>query len=322
METKMAKLPDHPMDQFPVRPLRFDVAGLTTDSIIWSRTCPEFAVFVNALGVHVPYFERYLIAAMRKARPEVQGAELVQDISRIIGQEANHAVNFARFNELLAQRYPKVVQFDNDAKSYFAEHAQTDSLKKLVGFTAGYETFTFLAGLIILDNHNEWFADSDPVMKAMWVWHQVEEVEHGSVAFNVYQNLYGKDEAYRKWMVVRALTHIALETLKTYVHMVRVEGWLRNPFKAISCLCFCASMLTRLLVNALPVFRKNYHPRRHPRVTTRQNKIQIAWRRYDAGGGDVLSIDYEKHNELFDFIPDLKENATVIQVINTYKKTN
>jgi predicted metal-dependent hydrolase len=128
----------------------------------------------------------------------------------------------------------------------------------------------------------------------MWVWHQVEEVEHGSVAFNVYQNLYGKDEAYRKWMVLRALTHIALETIKTYVHMVRVEGWLRNPFKAISCLYFCASMLTRLLVNALPVFRKNYHPRRHPRVTTRQNKIQIAWRRYDAGGGDVLSIDYEK----------------------------
>ena len=36
----------------------------------------------------------------------------------------------------------------------------------------------------------------------------------------------------------------------------------------------------------------------------------------------ALSIDYEKHNELFDFIPDLKENATVIQVINTYKKTN
>ncbi len=33
-------------------------------------------------------------------------------------------------------------------------------------------------------------------------------------------------------------------------------------------------------------------------------------------------MDYEKHNELFDFVPDLKENASVIQVINTYKKTN
>jgi uncharacterized protein len=298
----MERLADHPMDAFPVRPLRFDVANLSEDSIIWSRTCPEFSVFVNALGVHVPYFERYLIAAMRKARPQVNGEELMQDISRIIGQEANHAMNFAQLNELLAKRYPKVAKFDNDAKTYFAEHARTDSLKELVGFTAGYETFTFLAGLIILDNYREWFEDSDPVMKAMWVWHQVEEVEHGSVAFNVYKNLYGEHEMYRKWMVLSALTHIALETIKTYLHMVHIEGWLRKPLKAVSCIYFCASMLTRLLVNALPVFRKNYHPRRHPRVTTRQNKIQIAWRRYTIDGGEVLDIDHEKMAAIMNLI--------------------
>ena len=222
------------MDEFPVRALRFDVDAIENQEPVWSRTSPKFAVFVNALGVHVPYFERYLISAMRKARPQVRDKELVQDMTRIIGQEANHARNFVAVNALLARRYPKVARFDADAKAYFAKHAEADSLKRRVGFTAGYETFTFLAGLIILDNYQEWLEDSDPVMKAMWVWHQVEEVEHGSVAFNVYKHLYGEHELYRKWMVSYARVHIALETVRGYGHMARLEGWLRNPVKAVS----------------------------------------------------------------------------------------
>lgn len=290
----METIADHPMDHFPVRPFEFDLDNIEKRNYVWSRSSPAFSVFINALGVHVPYFERYLISSMRKARAEVKDEELLQDISAIIGQEAHHAKNFLHLNRLMAERYPKVAKFDNDAKTYFSEHAKADSLRQQVGFTAGYETFTFLAGLIVLDNYEKWFSDSDPVMKALWVWHQVEEVEHGAVAFNVYKHLYGEHEWYRKWMVVRALVHIAVETVKAYVHMVRIEGWLRNPFKALSCMSFCASMLLSLVRNALPVFRKDYHPRRHPSVTTRQNRIQIAWRRFETKGGDVLAIDHEK----------------------------
>ena len=299
----MTPLPDHPMDEFPVRPLTFDVNAIDMHEPVWSRSSPMFAVFINALGIHVPYFERYLIATMRRARPHVKDPELAQDMTRIIGQEAHHAKNFVRINELLAQRYPKVARLDEEAKTYFARHAEVDSLKKLVGFTAGYETFTFLAGLIILDNFHEWLEDADPVMKAMWVWHQVEEVEHGSVAFNLYKHLFPEDELYRKWMIVVALLHIALETVRGYVHMARVEGWLRNPLRAASSLFFCGHMLWRLLANALPVFRKSYHPRRHPRVTTRQNCVQVAWRRFHSEGGDVLAIDHAKMAEVMRLAP-------------------
>ena len=290
----MTDIHAHPMDQFPVRALEFDRPKLATLDPVWSRSSPQFSVFINALGVHVPYFERYLIRALGKAKEEIHSEALLRDVSAIIGQEAHHAKNFIQLNKSLAKRYPKLAQYEESAKTYFAHHAKTDSLKKLVGFTAGYETFTFLAGLIILDNYDEWLADSDPVMKAMWVWHQVEEVEHGSVAFEVYQHLYGEDEIYRKWMIVKALSHIAWETTKTYTHMAHIEGWLSNPIKAVSTMGFCAKMLTKLLHNALPVFQKNYHPRTHPKVTSDQNSIQIAWRRFAHDGGDVLEIDHQK----------------------------
>jgi predicted metal-dependent hydrolase len=290
----MSTVNEHPMDDFPVRPLTFDLSVLNQSSIVWSRTCPQFSVFVNALGVHVPYFERYLIVALRKAKAYIKDAKLLRDVSAIIGQEAHHAKNFIDFNKVLASRYPKVAAYDQHAKEWFAHRAATDSMKRLVGFTAGYETFTFLGGMIVLENYDRWFADSDPTIKAMWVWHQVEEVEHGAVAFDVYKHLFGQFEMYRKWMVLAALLHIAGETLKGFTHMAKVEGWLRRPILAVSRMSFCCYMLWRFVRSALPVFRKGYHPRHHPYVTTRQNPIQIAWRRYEKSGGDVLQIDHEK----------------------------
>lgn len=290
----METMNQHPMDNFPVRPLSFDMREDSERNLVWSRTCPEFSVFINALGMHVPHFERYLIRALRAAKEQITDERLRRDVSAIIGQEAHHAKNFLHVNAALIRRYPSVGPVDAAAQAWFTEHGKTDSPKRLVGFTAGYETFTFLAGMIILENYERWFADSDPVMKAMWVWHQVEEVEHGAVAFEVYEHLYGREEWYRKWMVLVAALHIAGETVKTYVRMARAEGWLRNPLKALHTLGFGATMLTRLFVSALPVFRRGYHPRRHPMVTTRQNPIQKAWRRWAANGGDVLEIDHHK----------------------------
>jgi hypothetical protein len=128
----------------------------------------------------------------------------------------------------------------------------------------------------------------------MWMWHQVEEIEHGAVAFDVYKQLYGRHEWYRKWTILHALTHIAVQTLKTYPHMAKVEGWLRNPFKGAAKLWFCVHMLLRLLHAALPVFRRGYDPRKHPIATTAQDPIQVAWRRFEAADGNVLKIDHAR----------------------------
>jgi len=290
----MDKISPHPMDHIAVRPLQFEVADLPSDDVVWSRTCPEFSVFINALGLHVPHFERYLIRAMRKAKEQISDPKLLKDISSIIGQEAHHAKNFLHFNDTMSRRYPKVSALNAHAQAYFSDRANKDTLKHLVGFTAGYETFTFLAGMIILENYDRWFADSHPVMKAIWIWHQVEEVEHGAVAFDVYHALYGSHEWYRKWMILKALTHIAVETTKAYAHMARIEGWLRTPWSAAYKMGFNFLMLWRLLWSALPVFSKRYHPRLHPMVTNKQNSIQIAWRSFVGKGGNVLEIDREK----------------------------
>ncbi|MFT5572645.1 MAG: putative metal-dependent hydrolase [Cryomorphaceae bacterium] len=279
------------MDNIVVRRLSFDMQKVAAQNPVWSFTHPLFSIYINALSIHIPYFERYLVLGMRKVKKQIENQHLHSDVTKIIGQEAHHAKNFIAINQVLAKRYPEVTKLDIDAKAYFKESMGRDSLKKTIGFIAGYETFTFLGGMIILKNYQKWMQDAEPVMRSVWVWHQVEEVEHGAVAFDVYKYFYADHEWYRKWMIVRAFVHVGIETAKAYIPMVRKEGYFKNPLKAAKAIGFFLSFSAQLAFSALPVFSKKYHPRNHPLANTNQNPLAVSWTNYYSMGEDVLQMD-------------------------------
>ncbi|MEN9629082.1 MAG: hypothetical protein RJA10_2309 [Pseudomonadota bacterium] len=287
----VAESGQHPMDAILVRPLRFDAGRVSDGSLLWSVSKPEFSMFANALGIHVPWFERFLVSVMRQSREQVSSDRLRRDMRSIIGQEANHAHAFAEWNRRLIKRYPELAALDAKSKHHFEHLLETGSAKFKTGFVAGYETFTFLAGLIILDRYHELMGDADPVLRALWVWHQVEEVEHGSVAFDVFQDLHGQHEWYRKAMVLFAALHIVSETFKAYHPMVKGEGWYRSPRRAWAAWRFFAGFAFDLFWSALPVFRRRYHPRMHPRCNGEQNRIAVAWRAWAQAGGDPTILE-------------------------------
>ncbi|MEM7220428.1 MAG: metal-dependent hydrolase [Pseudomonadota bacterium] len=272
----------HPMDDFPVRQMRFDYP--VEASPIWSHSAPDFSMFMNALGLHVPYFERFLVAVLRKVRPTLNDEQLRRDVRGIIGQEAHHAFNFVQWNATMARDYPRVPELEASARAGFDARLEKRSLMHQVGFVAGYETFTFLGGIIVLDRYRRYMDEAEPNLRSLWLWHQVEEVEHGSVAFDVYQALYGEHEWARKWYVISAFTHIAFETLSAYAHMVNREGYWRRPLRALRAWGFFLSFAKDLAASALPVLKRGYHPRLHPICNDEQNPIAVGWRkRYEAG---------------------------------------
>ncbi len=276
-------MPAHPMDHIPVRQLRFDFESAPDP--VWSVSSPDFAIFINALGIHVPHFERFLVAVMREWRDEVDDEALRDDVQAIIGQESHHAFNFLKWTQAMAMRYPKLPAIDAHAAEYFRK-ARTRSKRFQIGFTAGYETFTFLGGMIILNRYEELMGEADPVIRALWVWHQVEEVEHGAVAFDFYQAFYSAHEWYRRWMVLYAFAHITTETIRAFAHMVRAEGFYRKPRRALMAWRFCLSFAWDLGRAALPVLRSDYHPRQHPICNDAQNPVATAWRHRLESGAD------------------------------------
>ena len=276
----------HPMDAISVRRLKFAFDQVQTSDLVWSRSHPNFSIFINALGVHVPHFERFLVAVLREVRGDLADPQLVKDVQAIIGQEAYHAFNFEGWTRRMNEHYVGLPVIDVVAKDYFLHAFETGSRKFKVGFVAGYETFTFLAGMIILDGYEKYMADADPTIRALWVWHQVEEVEHGAVAFDVYKATYGEHEWYRRQMVLLAFMHIVWETFKCYAEMIRVEGYYRKPWQSIKAWGFFLKFGFDLARAALPVLARNYHPRTHPMCNDKQNKYAMAWRSWTAAGAD------------------------------------
>ena len=57
------------MDSIKVRQLRFDFEQLDRSDPVWSRSCPDFSIFINAMGIHVPHFEHFLVYVMRQYSP-------------------------------------------------------------------------------------------------------------------------------------------------------------------------------------------------------------------------------------------------------------
>lgn len=294
----------HPMDQIVVRPMRFDYDGVEDENPVWSRSCPEFSIFINGLAIHSPYFERFLGAVSRKVKDRLGDERLRRDVSKLIGQEAHHAHNFVAMNRFLARRYPAVGRLDRGAREYFETALERFSLRKQLGFVAGYETFTFLAGMIVLDAYEELMGDADPVVRALWVWHQVEEVEHGSVAFDTYRAVFGAHEWFRKWMLVYAFSYIGKETVKAYLHMCRVEGIWRSPRRAWKAVRFFLPFSLGLVRSALPALRRRYHPRAFLEARGGQNPMGVAWRRFYGRGGDAASLSDETMGQLMMGAPD------------------
>jgi len=282
----------HPMDSIPIRKLRFDFDNIEGHDPVWSQSNPDFSIFINALGVHVPHFERFLVRTMREYRDEINHDKLINDVKAIIGQESHHAFNFERWTSEMDKRYTGLSNLNNLAKQYFVNSSDKRSKKFKIGLTAGYETFTFTGGLIILNRYKELMQDADPTIRALWVWHQVEEIEHGAVAFDFYKFFYPEDEWYRRGMIVFAYLHIIWETFRAYALMVKKEGFYKNPLRAFKAWRFFISFGIDLGISALPVFSRKYHPRNHPACTTERNDLAIAWQQYESTGHDVHKLNH------------------------------
>lgn len=311
--TETVKSSLHPMDAILVRRLKFAFDQVQTSDLVWSRSNPNFSIFINALGVHVPHFERFLVSVLREVRGDLTDPQLVKDVQAIIGQEAYHAFNFEGWTRRMNEHYTRLPEIDAVAKNYFLDAFINGSRKFKVGFVGGYETFTFLAGMIILDGYEKYMADADPTIRALWVWHQVEEVEHGGVAFDVYKATYGEYEWYRRWMVLLAFIHIVWETFKCYAEMIRVEGYYRKPWQAIKAWGFFVKFGFELGRAALPVLGRNYHPRTHPMCNDNQNKYAMAWRAWTAAGADphhLSNIEVEQMMAAFKLATNPVASAT------------
>ena len=226
---------------------------------LWAFGDPAASYFTLGLSLYLPYLEPFIIKALRIGAADVRDDSVRAVIDKFCRQEAQHYKQHERFNELIRGRdYPGLDAIENRVKQDFERFLADKPLKFNVGFVEGFESYTTQGaaaslnrGMFDGNNVDQKFAD-------LFRWHLTEELEHRTVAFDVWEHLYG-DYGYRvkmcwiaQWHVFRFMWETA--SLMSRVDTLRYGARYRIP--PIKKVGFLAVAFAQFLVTYMP----NYSP--------------------------------------------------------------
>ena len=190
---------------------------------VWHPQQPEWSHMVNGASLAMPYLEPFLIRNVREALPQISDETLRANGRAFVEQEAQHYSNHRRYNEMLkAAGYPELAGVERFMQRDF-ERMGKRSLAWRLAYTAGFESMTVGITEWLIRDRQALFEGADPRVASLILWHMVEETEHKTVAFDVYQAVSG-NWPLRVLGLVQASVHVALLSRRGYRTMLVRDG--------------------------------------------------------------------------------------------------
>jgi len=220
--------------------------------------------FFNALSVLFPLGERYFIDSVRQVRDRVEDGKLRRELASFIRQEGGHSCVHEEYNQRLRDLGYDVDRLENRlAKRIKLIQTRLSPEQQLAG-TIAFEHFTAMLADALL-REPEWLHGADPAMQSLWRWHSREEIEHKSVAFDLYMHICGDRRMLR--MVMRHITVLfLLDIARGMRHMRRRDGRFRDLslwWRSMRFLWGRRGFFVRLLPSYRAFFHRDFHPWQH-----------------------------------------------------------
>lgn len=168
----------------------------------WIPDDPFATHMINGIHLLLPAGELWFCRVYNQVLPLISDARLRQDVEGFIRQEAWHARAHIGAQAYLQRHDLKTEEFIARADRLFGELLddapfglkllKREPLKRhwlvlRVGLIAAIEHFTGMLGQWAMDNKT--WDKADPVMADLFRWHLAEEVEHRSVAYDLFEHL-------------------------------------------------------------------------------------------------------------------------------------
>jgi predicted metal-dependent hydrolase len=152
----------------------------------WQPLKPEFSAAVNALSLGMPSGEPYVMQAVRRAATEIEDPALTDAVRVYLAQEGEHTKQHRRFNEILTAQHPALRRVERwlEKSHGFLQKRAGDRFG--IAYAAGFEATAFAAAHWMDANRHELFRGADDAPASLVLWHLAEEVEHKTVAHDVW----------------------------------------------------------------------------------------------------------------------------------------
>jgi len=231
----------------------------------WFGGDPFKTRFFDAMSTLFPEGERYFITCVRDFRDQVTDPDQLQAIKDFTRQEAQHGMVHSAFNKRLAAQGVKVDRIMENQRKFLFDVTRTRlSRRQTLAITAASEHLTAIMAQGWFERR-DLFADADPKVRAMYVWHAVEEVEHKGVAFDVMQQVAGVGYAQRVLALLQVSINFPLFVFQIMNHMFRVDGfsrWQRVKLwaRGLAWLYGPGGMMADIIKPYLAWYKPGFHP--------------------------------------------------------------
>jgi hypothetical protein len=244
-----------------VRKPRFDVPHVIDPVFIQGE--PEESYLNVALSLLLPHLEPYLIRTMRAARKEVTDPALAKELDAFCGQEGQHYRMHADLNAALLRGGARGHEaLERELAADYRRFEAERSLRFNLAYAEGFEAFTAAFALVFeAEDHSKWH----PAVIDIFLWHVMEELEHRTVAFDVYNHVAGSYPyrlcagAYAQWhllsFLVRAMEAMLAADPRTWKQFGGASGRTEREVRL-------NTMLTKkILPRVWSTYRRSYNPR-------------------------------------------------------------
>jgi uncharacterized protein len=242
-----------------VRNIKFELSEQLSKD--WLDNDPFKTAFFNALSMSFPAGERFFIDSVRYYQDRVEDPKLKKEMSRFFGQEGMHSREHSKYNQMLCDlRGYSQEKMEGRTKNMVRLGEKKMPRKAQLAATCGVEHLTAVFADKVL---NGWMlSEVDPQMRSLWQWHSAEELEHKSVAFDVYTDVGGTYKA-RKLTLRMFTIHFLWSLLANTAYMLRKDKklWKWSTLKSGFNFFFAKGGVWReFRADYLTYFDPDFHP--------------------------------------------------------------
>jgi predicted metal-dependent hydrolase len=144
------------------------------------------------LSAVFPEGEDFFVRSVRAHRDQIEDPELKEQVKGFIGQEALHGREHRQFNERLAELGYPTRFVDRRVKHGLGLLAKVAPQAHQLAVTAGLEHYTATLAETLLRDDAARAEFGTEEIRTLFSWHALEETEHKSVAYDVFQQVSGQ----------------------------------------------------------------------------------------------------------------------------------
>jgi len=228
----------------------------------WNDGSPFKTHWLNSLNINFPDGERFFIDSLKAHGHAVTDPAQLVDFNTFVKQENWHGHVHAQYTQWLEQQgLPAQAAAQRQHK--FWSHLRTCwSDRMCLTATVCIEHITAVNAEYLL-RYRTALRRMHPHFETIWRWHAVEEIEHKSVAMNIWQLVDGGVN-HRRWVMLLVYVCYMYHVMKNTVIFLRSDGqlWKWRTLKDAVAVLFdrqCGVFWT-VTCAVLEFMRRDWHP--------------------------------------------------------------